>query len=33
MLVRKNIKNVINSDLKVDAWSVDYKENIKTSWG
>ena len=30
MLVGKNVKNVINSDLKVDAWSVDYKENIQT---
>ena len=30
MLVGKNLKNVINSGLLVDKWSVNYVENIQT---
>ena len=30
MLVGKNLKNVINSGLFVDKWSVNYEENIQT---
>ena len=30
MLVGKNIENVITSDLYVDSWTVDYKENKET---
>jgi hypothetical protein len=30
MLVGKNVKNVINSDLMVDQWTVDYVENSHT---
>ena len=30
MIVGENVKNVINSDLMVDKWSVEYKDNLKT---
>ena len=30
MLVGKDTENLINSDLLVDSWSVDFKENIET---
>ena len=30
ILVGKDIKNIINSNLMVDKWSVDYEENEET---